>query len=241
MISITFRDELIDGIKNPGKTFDFQNGQIVGLFGKNGSGKTTLLKTIMGMPPFNDDLTSRMIDGKPFSKKNLEDMVYITDGLFLYDDMNACDHGNFFAAFHKKFNMERFDKLIELFELDPYMPVKKYSKGQRSKLELALGFSKGAKYLLLDEPFIGNDPFMRNDFLKIMAGLLDEDSILIIATHYIEEIQNFIDRAIFMHERRIVRDVMMDEILESGSTLMDNAKEVFEVDEDRVANLFSEE
>ena len=241
MISITFRDELIDGIKNPGKTFDFQNGQIVGLFGKNGSGKTTLLKTIMGMPPFNDDLTKRVIDGKEFTQKNLEEMVYITDGLFLYDDMNAYEHGKFFKKFYKNFSENRYYLLLEMFELDTFLPVKKYSKGQRSKLELALGFSKGAKYLLLDEPFIGNDPFMRSDFLKIMAGLLEEDSILIIATHYIEEIQNFIDRAIFMHGRRIVRDVMMDEILESGSTLMDNAKEVFEVDEDRVANLFSEE
>ena len=241
MISITFRDEFIDGIKNPGKTFDFQNGQIVGLFGKNGSGKTTLLKTIMGMPPFNDDLTKRVIDGKEFTQKNLEEMVYITDGLFLYDDMNAYEHGKFFKKFYKNFSENRYYLLLEMFELDTFLPVKKYSKGQRSKLELALGFSKGAKYLLLDEPFIGNDPFMRSDFLKIMAGLLEEDSILIIATHYIEEIQNFIDRAIFMHGRRIVRDVMMDEILESGSTLMDNAKEVFEVDEDRVANLFSEE
>lgn len=240
MISITFKDELVDGIRNYGKKINFENGQIVGLFGKNGSGKTTLLKTMMGMPPFATDLAEHIIDDKEFSYKSLEDMVLITDGQYLYDDMTAYEHGKFFAGFYKKFNNERFNKLLELFEIDSKMPVKKYSKGQRSKLELALGFSKGAKYLLLDEPFIGNDPFMRNDFLKIMAGFLEEDSILIIATHYLEEIENFIDRAIFMHERRIIRDVMMEEILENGSSLIEEAKEIFEVNEDRVMELFSE-
>ena len=52
-------------------------------------------------------------------------------------------------------------------------PVKNFSKGQRTKLELVLGFSVGVKYIMMDEPFLGNDPFARNDFLKIMAGLID--------------------------------------------------------------------
>lgn len=171
----------------------------------------------------------------------LSKMVYVTDGEYLYDDMNALEHKKFFASFYKGFNGERFDKLMELFKLEIDNPVKNYSKGQRSKLELALGFSKGAKYILMDEPFLGNDPFMRNDFLKIMAGLLDEDSILVIATHYLEEIESFIDRAVFMDYHKIVKDMSMDEIFENGSTLMSTAKEIFGVDDNRVLELFKEE
>ncbi len=241
MISITYKQYISDGSKNFGRTVEFHNGQVVGVFGKNGSGKTSFLKTIMGMPPYVSDLERHIVDDKPFSHKSLNNMVYVTDGQYLYEDMNAAEHKKFFSHFYPGFNSERFDKLLELFELEKSVPVKKYSKGQRSKLELALGFCKGAKYILMDEPFLGNDPFMRNDFLKIMAGLLDEDSILIIATHYLEEIENFIDRAVFMDDRRIVKDVPMDEILESGSNLINTAKEVFGIDDNRVLSLFFEE
>lgn len=200
------------------KILEIPDGQVVGLFGKNGSGKTTLLKKIHD-----------------------SNMVYITDGQSLFDEMTALDHKKFFSHFYDKFNAERFDKLMELFELEKDNLVKNYSKGQRSKLELAIGFCIGSKYILMDEPFLGNDPFMRSDFLKIMAGLLEDDSILIIATHYLEEIENFIDRAVFMNYHKIVKDITMEELIDNGSNLLDTAREVFGVDDNRVMSIFLEE
>lgn len=233
MISIEFKDST--------KKIELCKGQVVGLFGKNGSGKTTLLKQIMGVKPYVKQLSKHEIDGKPFSYKSLSDMIYITDGQSLFDDMTAAEHKKFYKEFYKVFNDERFDKMMELFELETDNPIKNFSKGQRSKLELVLGFSTGVKYILLDEPFLGNDPFTRNDFLKIMAGFVDEESILVIATHYLEEIEKFIDRAIFMNEYKIVKDMTMEEIVDGGSNLLDIAREIFEVDENRVLSLFLEE
>lgn len=241
MISVTFKREILVNGANSSKTIEFHDGQVVGLFGKNGAGKTTLLRSIMGVPPYNAQIEKCVVDGKPFSEKSYGDIAYITDGLYLFDEMNAMEHMKFFKDFYKKFNEERFAKLIDMFELDKNVSVKDYSKGQRSKLELALGFCKGTKYIIMDEPFIGNDPFMRNDFLKIMAGLLEDDSIVIIATHYLEEIENFIDRALFMVNRGIVKDVTMDEIFDSGSNLINTARETFGIDENRVLRLFLEE
>ena len=241
MISVTFKHEIMVNGENSSKTIDFQKGQVVGLFGKNGAGKTTFLRSIMGIPPFNSQIEQCLVDDKPFSEKSYEDMVYITDGIYLFDEMTAREHMNFFKNYYKNFNEERFANLLDMFELDEKMAVKNYSKGQRSKLELALGFCKGAKYIIMDEPFIGNDPFMRNDFLKIMAGLLEDDSIVIIATHYLEEIESFIDRALFMANRGIVKDATMDEILESGSNLINTAKMVFGIDDNRVLRMFLEE
>ena len=241
MISLTFKNEILVNGANSSKTIEFHDGQVVGLFGKNGAGKTTLLRSIMGVPPYNSQIESYIVDGKPFSEKSYADIAYITDGLYLFDEMNAKEHMKFFKDFYKNFNEERFAKLLNMFELDEKEMVKNYSKGQRSKLELALGFCKGTKYIIMDEPFIGNDPFMRKDFLKIMAGLLEEDSIVIIATHYLEEIENFIDRALFMVNRGIVKDVTMDEIFDSGSNLVNTAKETFGIDENRVLRMFLEE
>ena len=232
MISIEFKEST--------KKVELYKGQVVGLFGKNGSGKTTLLKQIIGVKPYVKQLSKHEVDGKDFSYKSFSDIIYITDGQSLFDDMTATEHKKFYKEFYKSFSDERFDKLMEMFELETDNQVKNFSKGQRSKLELLLGFSTCVKYILLDEPFLGNDPFTRNDFLKIMAGFVDEDSILIIATHYLEEIENFIDRAIFMNEYKIVKDISMEELVNSGSNLLDTAREIFGVDENRVLSLFLE-
>lgn len=233
MISIEFKEST--------KKVELYKGQVVGLFGKNGSGKTTLLKQIIGVKPYVKQLSKHEVDGKDFSCKSLSDMIYITDGQSLFDDMTATEHKKFYKEFYKAFNDERFDKLMELFELETDNPIKNFSKGQRSKLELVLGFSAGVKYVLLDEPFLGNDPFTRNDFLKIMAGFIEEDHILVIATHYLEEIEKFIDRAIFMDRYKIVKDMSMEELTDNGSNLLDAAREIFGVDENRVLSLFLDE
>lgn len=230
MINIEFRESA--------RTLKLHKGQVVGLFGKNGSGKTTLLKQIMGVTPYAKYLIKHEVDGKSFSHKSLSNMIYITDGQCLYEDMTAKEHKEFYKDFYINFNDERFNKLMEFFELESDNLVKNFSKGQRSKLELVLGFSVGAKYIMMDEPFLGNDPFARNAFLKIMAGFIDEDSILVIATHYLEEIENFIDRAIFMDEYKIVKDISMDEIADSGVHLIDIAKEIFGVENNKVMSLF---
>lgn len=241
MIRVNFNYEIVVNGKNSRKTLELNDGQIIGLFGKNGAGKTTLLRSILGIPPYNKQIEKCMVDGNGFSEKSFADIAYITDGQYLFDEMTAKEHMMFFKDYYKNFNVERFEKLLVMFELDEKAVVKDYSKGQRSKLELALGFCKGTKYIFMDEPFIGNDPFTRKDFLKIMAGMLNEDSTVIIATHYLEEIENFIDRALFMVNRGIVRDVTMDEIFESGSNLINTAREVFDIDENRVLRMFLEE
>ena len=101
MISLTFKHEILVNGANSSKTIEFHDGQVVGLFGKNGAGKTTLLRSIMGVPPYNSQIESYIVDGKPFSEKSYADIAYITDGLYLFDEMNAKEHMKFFKDFYK--------------------------------------------------------------------------------------------------------------------------------------------
>ena len=45
-------------------------------------------------------------------------------------------------------------------------PVRRYSAGQKNQFEVILALSQGADYILMDEPFAGNDVFNRDDFYK---------------------------------------------------------------------------
>lgn len=179
------------------------NGEIVGVLGENGSGKTTLLKTIMGLCEVQAGEV--LVDGRSVSEQ-YEKMAFITEEGSYFPYMTPYEYGIFLSDFIPAFDMERYIRLIKFFELEPYRKIKTFSKGQKSKLEVSAGFSKGAKYILMDEPFLGKDMFTRKDFLKLMVTSLKSEETILIATHLIDEVENFLDRAIILRYGRIKAD-----------------------------------
>ena len=94
------------------------------------------------------------------------------------------------------------------------------STGQKNQFEVILALSQGADYILMDEPFAGNDVFNREDFYKVLLGLLTERETVLLSTHLIEEVQDFVDRALLLHEGRLIGDVDLAEAAERGESLM---------------------
>ena len=95
-----------------------------------------------------------------------------------------------------------------------------------------------AKYTIMDEPFLGEDMFTRRDFIKLMASSLKQDETILISTHHISEIENFIDRAIILRYGRIKADFYMDDLKNEGKTLQTVMMEIAEYKEDKFRKLF---
>ena len=97
-----------------------------------------------------------------------------------------------------------------------------------------MALSQGADYILMDEPFAGNDIFNREDFYKVLLGILTEDETVILSTHLLEEVKGFISRAVLIHQGRIVGDKSVDELEDAGQDLMDYIKNTYQYRADRV-------
>ena len=206
------------------------DGSVVGLFGANGAGKSTLLRLIAGLiSPTSGEVT---IDGRAPAKSR-ERIAYMTESGSWFPGLGVEEHADFLEDFYPYFDRERYFKIAEFFELPFNKKARAMSKGQRAKLETAIGFSKGAELLLLDEPFLGKDIFSRSDFLKSAAALLDGET-LIIATHDVAEVSNFIDRALMLSSGRLCGDVTPDELFEEHDTLEARLAAVCGYDPDRV-------
>ena len=108
------------------------------------------------------------IDGEPVCGDVYNKLAYITEEGSYFNELTPNEHGDFFVNLFDGFDIERFNKLLNFFELPIDKKTKALSKGQRSKLEIAIGFSKSAKYILMDEPFMGKDIFTRRDFMKLV-------------------------------------------------------------------------
>ena len=200
-------------------SFTIPDGQIVGLLGRNGVGKTTLLKRMAGITGGGGKV---LYDGRP-PEKCREDVAFLSgDGTF-FPEMTPLEYGEFLCGFYPRFDRERFTRLLDFFELGLSLRQRagSLSKGQKTRLELAAGFSRGAKYLLLDEPFSGKDVFSRKDFLKLLTAGLTKGETLVISTHDVEEMENIFDRAILLRYGGVKADLMAEEWQEGGVSLAD--------------------
>lgn len=194
----------------------FADGEIVGILGENGSGKTTLLKAIMGLGELQNGQVR--IDGKP-PEEMYSRMAYITEEGSYLPHYTPDHYAEFLAGFYPAFDYGRFERLLQFYQLERDRRIRTFSKGQKAKLEICAGLSKGARYLLMDEPFLGKDLFSRQDFLKLMVAGMQGDEIILIATHFIEEIENVIDRAVILQQGRVKADLILDDLRCEGSNL----------------------
>lgn len=200
--------------------------RIVGLLGPNGSGKTTLIKLATGLlQPSGGQI---LIDGQKPGAETKKKIAYLPDREFLPDYMTAKQLLQFYQDFYPDFQPEKASAMLENLGIQESMRMKKMSKGTKEKIQLLLTMSRNAKIYLLDEPIAGVDPAARDYILKTIITNYCPDSLVIICTHLIADIEHILDEAVFLKEGHIVMHKNADQIREETGKNIDGLfREVF--------------
>ncbi len=217
-------------------SLELPRGQIVGLFGENGAGKTTLMKSILGLQRCHGTV---LLDGEPITRTNIGKLSFATSEHSFFPLLTAEGHRDFYAAHFPTFSQKRFDGLMDFFALPRLRAIRSFSTGQKNQFEVILALSQGADYILMDEPFSGNDLFNRADFYRLLSGLLTARETVLLSTHLIEEVEGFVGRAILLKDGVILSDITDEELDERSMTLTDYVKEAYHYRADRVAQALS--
>ena len=207
-------------------------GEIVGLFGENGAGKTTLLKSILGLVQSWGGIT---LDGEPITRRNIERFSFATCEHSFFPNLTAGGHRDFYRDHFPKWREKRFQALMEFFELPQRRSLRTMSTGQKNQFEVILALCQGADYILMDEPFAGNDVFNREDFYKVLLGILEPNETVILSTHLLEEVENFVSRAVLLRKGQIVGDALISDLEDRGMDLMAYVKQTYGYQADRVS------
>ena len=215
----------------------FPRGEIIGLFGENGAGKTTLMKSILGFHSYLGEIT---LDGMPVNTKNIARLSFATSEHSFFPNLTPKAHRDFYKEHFPAFSDQRFRGLMEFFALPMHKALKHFSMGQKNQFEVILALCQGADYILMDEPFAGNDVFNREDFYKVLLGILEPHETVILSTHLIEEVSDFIGRAVLIRRGQIIGDTTIAELEERGQTLMNYIKETYHYRSDRVSRALDE-
>ena len=124
--------------------------------------------------------------------KNIAKISFATCEHSFFPALTPKAHLDFYKEHFPSFNEKRFSGLMEFFELPKSRPLRSFSAGQKNQFEVILALSQGADYILMDEPFAGNDVFNREDFYKVLLGILEPNETIILSTHLLEEVESFI-------------------------------------------------
>ena len=177
-------------------------GHIVGLMGPNGCGKTTLLKILAGV--LSDYEGTVTIGGCTPGVATKEIVSYLPDADFLNADWTAEDAIRVYSMFFADFDADKAASMVDFFGLPSDRRLSEMSKGMGEKLQISLIMSRRARVFLLDEPISGVDPATRDIILEGILREFNPESLLIMSTHLISDIEHFVDYALFMKEGQVL-------------------------------------
>lgn len=169
-------------------TVTISTGTITSIMGSSGNGKSTLLKLITGQESFEGKINILGLDINNSKKDIYIKMGVSMDELGIYQNFTAKENILFFA---KMFGVEKSkaDDMLKKFGLDKdkNKKVKKFSKGMKQRLSLAVSMLKDPDILILDEPHTGLDEKNRELVNNLLTEIKNKGKTVIITTHSNED------------------------------------------------------
>src|SRR4051812_41148525 len=172
-----------------GLDLEIRTGEIYGLLGPNGSGKTTFIRCVAGLLRA-DEGEIAVLGRTPRDAVAAGRVGYMTQAAALYGDLSVEENLEFFARLEGvEHAHERIDEVLRTVDLADRKrsTVSTLSGGMRTRVSLAAALLHQPDLLLLDEPTVGVDPVLRQDFWKHFRGLASEGTTILVSSHVMDE------------------------------------------------------
>jgi ABC-2 type transport system ATP-binding protein len=191
-------------------SFDIPPGRVYGLIGHNGAGKSTTINAILGLTSCKGAIRVLGLDPYRHRPRLMRDVAFIADVASLPRFLLVRQVLDLVAGIHPHFSRAEAVRFLEGTDVRPYAKIGALSKGMLAQLHLAIVMAIDARLLVLDEPTLGLDITFRKRFYRRLADdYMRPDRSVLITTHQVDEIEQFLTDIMFMREGRVVLDASM--------------------------------
>ena len=165
---------------------------IYGLLGPNGAGKSTTLKMITGMlTPTSGEI---YFDGHKWTRHDLHSIGALIESPPLYENLTARENlqvRTTVLGLHKS----RIDEVLHVVELEntDKKKAREFSMGMKQRLGIAIALLNHPKFLILDEPMNGLDPFGIQELRKLILSFPGKGITVILSSHILSEVSQIAD------------------------------------------------
>jgi ABC-2 type transport system ATP-binding protein len=174
-------------------SLEIRHGEIYGLLGANGAGKTTTIKMLCGLLNPSGGEVRLAGEGGDLRDENVRQRVgYMSQKFSLYDDLSVRENLQFFAGVYGVPDQEREEKIrwvlaFSGLEGRDHQVTGSLPGGWKQRVAFGAAIMHEPSVLFLDEPTSGVDPLARRAFWRMINGLADAGTAILVTTHYLEE------------------------------------------------------
>lgn len=182
---------------------EVQEGSVYALVGPNGAGKTTGIKILMNLIASTSGEAQVLgMDCKQIRGLAYRQIGYVSENQDIPEWMKVGSFLEYLGKFYPTWDRELERALVNQFELRPERKIKALSRGMKMKLALASALAFHPKLIVLDEPFGGLDPLVRD---QLIEGLLERagESTVFLSSHDLAEIESFASHVGYLEEGRL--------------------------------------
>jgi ABC-2 type transport system ATP-binding protein len=192
------RHQALDGLD-----LGVPEGSIYGLVGPNGAGKTTAIKILMNLQRATAGRAEVLgVDTCALGPAQFAQIGYVSENQKMPDWMTVDYFMNYLRPFYPTWDAALATELIRQFELPGNRKLRHLSHGMRMKAAVASALAYRPRLIVLDEPFTGLDPLVRDELIE---GLLPrtENTTVFISSHDLSEIESFASHIGFLDRGRL--------------------------------------
>jgi len=186
-----------------GLNLDVPEGAVYALVGPNGAGKTTAIKILMNIfGPTSGRAEVLGVDSARIAGRAFTSIGYVSENQESPEWMRVGALLEFLRPFYPSWDRTLEDELISQFDLTRDRKLGNLSRGMRMKAALASALAYHPKLIVLDEPFTGLDPLVRDELIQ---GLLEraEESTILVSSHDLAEIESFASHVGYLEQGRL--------------------------------------
>jgi ABC-2 type transport system ATP-binding protein len=179
-------------------------GAIYALVGANGAGKTTLIKLLMSIfRPTSGRASVLGIDTHQLADKHFNRVGYVSENQELPEWMTVAFMLDYLRPFYPQWDCALEQQLIRQFDLPLKRKLRHLSRGMRMKAAFASALAYRPSLIVLDEPFSGLDPLVRDELIERLLDRAPETTIFL-SSHDLAEIESFASHVGFLEHGRLL-------------------------------------
>jgi ABC-2 type transport system ATP-binding protein len=196
-----------------GLSVSVPEGSAFALIGANGAGKTTTIKVLMNiLQPSCGTAMVLGVDSRRLSPHQLSQIGYVSENQDMPGRLSVTEYLDYLRPFYPRWDRGIEGTVLRQLQLPSQCRIRDLSHGMRMKMALACALPFSPKLLILDEPFSGLDPLVRDEFMEGVLQRAGEFTILI-SSHELSEIEGVATHVGFLHEGRILFQESMGDLV----------------------------
>ena len=191
-------------------------GSVFALIGPNGAGKTTTIKLLMNLLRPSAGIAHVLgVDSQRLGPRELARIGYVSESQQLPDWLSADGLLDYIRPFYPTWDHDLCRRLRADLGLTAATPLRTLSRGTRMKAALLASLAYRPELVILDEPFTGLDPMVRDELIRALLELPGERlCTMLVSSHDIQEVERLADWVGFIDGGRLTLAEPVDSLLQ---------------------------